>query len=70
MDRYINKKTGKVYIMVNESIINTTNDRDGEEMVLYVSLEDTGTQTSSLRFVRNKQEFLKKFKYDGTHIPV
>lgn len=56
---YKNNKSGAVYSVVNMDVINSTNNRDGEKMVLYICTK------SGLMFVREQMEFLKKFtKYD------
>lgn len=55
---YIHKKSGGVYKVLGDEVINTTNDRDGQEMVFYVSLE------SGMTFVRERHEF-----FDGRFEP-
>ena len=54
---YQNKKTGKFYV-IEEEVINTTNDVDGQVMIVYRSEDIMEEQT----FVREKTEFFEKFK--------
>lgn len=58
MEYYKHNKTGNDYVLIGYAI-NCTNERDGEEIVIYRKLYETQM------FVRNKQEFLQKFtKHD------
>ena len=50
-------KTGNIYTMLRDDIINCTNANDEQIMVLY-KREDK----PDLLFVREKEEFYKKFK--------
>ena len=54
MANYIHKKSGKVYELVLGNVINATNAQDGEQMILYRSLEGRW-------FVRTQREFKLKF---------
>ena len=49
---YRNNKNGKLYTYLT-TCINATNSSDGQEMILYAK--------DDLLFVREKQEFFKKF---------
>lgn len=51
-----NIKTGKIYTVSGQAI-NTTNDNDGDIMVLYT--DDEGKET----FAREISEFKRKFNY-------
>jgi len=53
--KYRNKKTGKIYFLINNRIINATNANDGQIMVLYKN------ENGDL-FVRERKEFLIKFE--------
>ena len=54
---YKNKKTGKLYqVGSGIKVINTTNDQDGQEMVMYVD-----PKKPFQIFVREKKEFSEKF---------
>lgn len=48
-------KTGKVYTIHAMDVINATNDRDGQVMVLYLN-------SSGMMFVRELEEFKEKFE--------
>lgn len=50
------KKTGNIYLVIGE-VINCTNDRDGQVMIVYLKDETL--------FVREKQEFFCKFEVIG-----
>jgi hypothetical protein len=52
--KYVNIKNKKIYVVCDYICINTTNDNDGQTMVLY-----TNGQTL---FVRERKEFDEKFK--------
>jgi hypothetical protein len=51
---YRNKKTKGLYKIVSKNVINSTNDADGQMMILYTDREET-------LFVRESQEFKLKF---------
>jgi len=52
---YRNKKNGKIYFVLSESIIDATNGRETEEpMVLYTNEDNF--------FVRKQSEFFEKFE--------
>ena len=53
---YRNNKNKKLYEILTEDLINCTNANDGQEMVLYVSLE-----AAEKKFCREKKEFFEKF---------
>lgn len=57
---YINIKNGKTYVVLNEAI-DYTNSRDGTMVFIYCQLE-----TPDKVFVRDKDEFLSKFKLKTT----
>ena len=48
-------KTGHIYYVVNDNVINATNHDDGVIMVLYVN-------TDNMCFVRERNEFWQKFR--------
>lgn len=52
--RVKHKKSGKLYYMLDEEIINCTNENVGQSMILYTN--------GSLVFVREKTEFYEKFE--------
>ncbi len=52
----IHDKTDNLYVIINDNIINSTNNSDGEVMVLYKRLDDSGDW-----YVREKSEFINKF---------
>jgi hypothetical protein len=54
MTKYLNIKNGKIYIRLRD-VINATNKDDGQVMVLYCRNEKY--------FVREREEFNKKFKF-------
>jgi hypothetical protein len=54
MGMYQNNKNGKLYKVLSETVINTTNDLDGQVMVLYQSVDGT-------MFIREWAEFHGKF---------
>jgi hypothetical protein len=54
---WVNIKKGTYYAVLNE-VINCTNEQDGQTMILYRSLDDSELPL----FVREKSEFLTKFK--------
>lgn len=49
-------KTGIVYTLISEHVINSTNENDGQRMVLYMD-------NFSHMYVREETEFWEKFKY-------
>lgn len=55
---YTHIKTGHVYELVQDKVINATNAQDGERMVLYTNLQGDW-------FVREHSEFHQKFKVKG-----
>jgi hypothetical protein len=68
MKSVVHLKTGNVYSKVNQNVINATNADDGQIMVLYVKGNSVLIKLVQLLlnniplFVREKQEFLLKFK--------
>lgn len=52
-NKYRNKKSGEIYIVLGE-VIDCTNERDGTICILY--------NDSKKLFVREKKEFLEKFE--------
>jgi len=48
-------KTGNVYEILYEDIINATNAQDGQEMIMYKNKD-------GMIFVREKKEFFEKFR--------
>ena len=55
----IHKKTGNMYILLNDDLIECTNGREEKKYCLYVNLE-------GMVFVRERSEFYQKFeKYGG-----
>lgn len=52
--KYKNLENQKIYFVYEDTIINTTNKRNGTHMVLYTD--------GILLFVRDVKEFLEKFK--------
>ncbi len=61
MKNYRHNKTGNIYQVTNDNAINATNERDGEEVVVYKN-------PGGMVFVRNKDEFLKKFTEISTSL--
>lgn len=58
-----NKKTGKTYRILREDIINSTNGREDEIMVLYMPIDELNiSDDSKPEYVREKNEFYKKFE--------
>lgn len=56
--RCIHKKTGNMYILLNDDLIECTNGREEKVYCLYVNLE-------GMAFVRERDEFYQKFeKYE------
>lgn len=51
----IHKKTGNKYYIIQENIIDATNSRDGETVILYENEQ-------GMKFVRETNEFWNKFK--------
>lgn len=60
MNIYKHNKTGNLYYVLTEAI-NCTNANDGEEMVVYKRLDGDDEKVKTMTFVRNKDEFNKKF---------
>jgi len=54
----MNKKNGKFYNVVDNNVINTTNDCDGQRMVFYTCTSDSSIDY----YVREYKEFHKKFE--------
>jgi hypothetical protein len=54
IEPWVHLKTGKYYYRILPDVINTTNDQDGQEMIVY---EDDNKK----RFAREKNEFYEKF---------
>jgi len=53
---YIHKKTGRIYIVLNVIVTNSTNgENDGQKMIFYRNQEDD-------YFTREKEEFMEKFE--------
>lgn len=52
-NKYINKKNGKIYIVIGK-VIDCTNERDGTICILY--------NDGKKLFVREKNEFFEKFE--------
>ena len=55
----ISKKTKNKYVIINDNVINGTNNNDGQIMVLY-SGKKRDSDSVGL-FVREKSEFYEKF---------
>lgn len=63
MDLYKNKKTGKIYRMLDDSIINTTNAQNGQKMIEYALEKDFNSNFVTCQiFVREEKEFYEKFE--------
>jgi hypothetical protein len=56
-----NKKTGIRYIILEEDIINATNNGENKLMVLYVEESQASLNDPQL-YVREKEEFNQKFE--------
>ena len=54
--KYIHNKTGNIYELIRDDVINCTNANDHQTMVLYKN-----PQYPDLLFVREKAEFHQKF---------
>ncbi len=58
-----NKKTGKLYRVLNETIINKTTSNDYDVMVLYERVDELGLSDRPMKqYVREIDEFYEKFK--------
>lgn len=57
MQKYEHLKTGNIYELVRDDVINCTNANSEQIMVLYKN-----PQHPDLIFVREKEEFFQKFK--------
>lgn len=56
---YVNKKHNKLYeVVIDSPVINSTNDQNGQRMVLYKPIGNT----SGILYVRSAEEFAKKFE--------
>lgn len=56
--RFIHKKTGNMYLLLNDDLIECTNGREEKKYCLYANLE-------GMIFVREHDEFYQKFeKYE------
>lgn len=53
--RYTHKKTGNIYFLLNDNLIECTNGREEKKYCLYVNLE-------GMLFVRERGEFYQKFE--------
>lgn len=60
MSIYKNKKTGNIYEVIRDTVINATNAHDGQRMVLY--RDNTGKH-----YVREFDEFNEKFELSNSH---
>lgn len=58
---WINLKNQNVY-RVHATVLNATNDQNGQVMILYSLLDDP----EALLYVRERAEFLAKFKQEDT----
>lgn len=60
-NRYKHKKTGNIYsVFTKEQVVNCTNAQNGQDMVMYKSIDDKSL--SNIIFVRERNEFLEKFE--------
>lgn len=53
--RFIHKKTGNTYFLLNDDLIECTNGREEKKYCLYVNIE-------GMLFVRERDEFYQKFE--------
>lgn len=53
----VHKKTGNIYFVLDDSVLDCTNSRDGNRVVLYYREGKT--------FARDYTEFVEKFDYKG-----
>lgn len=53
--RFIHKKTGNTYFLLNDDLIECTNGREEKKYCLYVNIE-------GMVFVRERDEFYQKFE--------
>ena len=60
--KYKNIKTGEIYSVISTDVINATNKNDGIRMVLYERIEKDDDSLTIIKFVREYNEFLEKFK--------
>jgi hypothetical protein len=58
--QYRHKKSGRIYEVISESIINATNDQDGQNMIMYIGEKKDGSGKGI--FVRESSEFFDKFE--------
>lgn len=65
---YKNKKTDRVYEILNDTVFNATNAQNGQRMILYKLVN----MNTNMIFVREKEEFFEKFELVGeiTHSEV
>ena len=59
-EKYKHKKSGRIYEVVSEKIINATNNVDGQMMVMYIGEKKDGSGKGV--FVREADEFYEKFE--------
>jgi len=60
MEKYKHIKSGRIYYVLSDNIINATNEQDGQIMVCYIG--DKKDNNGCGVFVREKNEFTHKFK--------
>lgn len=63
LTKWRHKKSGRIYYVIDDNVINTTNGCEHEIMVTYFGRRDGDDKTQ--RFCRNKEEFLEKFTFES-----
>jgi hypothetical protein len=63
LQKFRNKKSGKLYYVIDDNVVNTSTGADREVMVTYYGKELY--EKHPCRFTRNKEEFLTKFTSEG-----
>ncbi|MDD5649030.1 MAG: hypothetical protein PHF86_01230 [Candidatus Nanoarchaeia archaeon] len=54
------KKSGRIYEVISDKVINATNEQDGQQMILYIGEKKDGSGKGT--FVREAKEFYSKFE--------
>jgi hypothetical protein len=60
MINFKHKKSGRIYEVISNQVINATNSQDGQEMILYSGDKKDGSGKGI--FVREAKEFYEKFE--------
>jgi hypothetical protein len=60
LSKYMNKKSGNIYIVVSDDAICKTDKFDGDELVVYIR---EGIENQNEVYVKSKSEFMNKFEF-------